>query len=175
MLLAMVRLVLLLAAAQCACTGNVATIGPGGDGAPDFVRPSTDGTGRPKDGPAPGDTGPKGDVLPHPGDPCPFAECTADALCLGGLCMRKCSQMCNEPTDECVAGEACYAATTFSSACFPDATVDTGGACGAEARCKPGNLCVRVNSGGPRCYLLCKLGCNGTCAQADNGCEFCIP
>lgn len=152
-----------------ACTGGVTTVGPDDHG------PAREGGPQPpRDRGAPGDAA-RSDILPHPGDPCPFAECTPDALCLGGVCLRKCSQQCNEPTSgECIDGEACYQATTFSSACFPGATASTGERCGEQVRCKPKNLCVSVNEGSPRCYLVCKFGCSGTCVKADNGCEFCI-
>lgn len=167
----MVRALLVAAVVLSSCTGRVATVEPHQDGDP----PRVDRGGVTGDGPVlPPDAG-KADVLPHAGDPCPFAECTPDALCLGGICLRICSQPCNEPTDECAAGEACYQATTFSSACFPGATADTGEGCGAEARCLPKNLCVRVNNDPARCFLLCKYGCNGSCYKADNGCEFCVP
>ena len=119
--------------------------------------------------------------IPGPGELCPFAECTADAVCLGGLCHKICVQesTCNDKgATACAANEVCLQATSFSDACFV-ATAKTGQLCGVEpeyALCRAGNLCVKVDARQPRCLKLCKYGCSAgeVCMSTTNDCQVCV-
>lgn len=120
-------------------------------------------------------------ALPGPGELCPDALCSDEAVCLGGVCHRKCTQAlpsCNDVVRGCTAEEVCLPATSFTDACFP-ATARTGEPCGSEADgaiCRAGNLCVQGLDGHARCLKLCRYSCPAAqCVQTTSGCDVCVP
>jgi hypothetical protein len=119
--------------------------------------------------------------LPGPGELCPEAACQDNAVCLGGICHRKCAQAvpsCNDVVKGCASDEVCMPATSFTDACFA-ATARTGEPCGASAEgaiCRAGNLCVYGPDDRAYCMKLCRYNCpEAQCVETTSGCAVCLP
>ncbi len=175
-----------------ACAGDVTHL-PSSLGAPPLQSGDAGTIGADAEPPQPTPAEPEADLgtsqpqpdtlapLPGPGEVCPAAECTADAICLGGVCHRKCTTQaqCNEKQQPgCAADEICLPASSFTDACIP-AIAKLGELCGPDADgalCQAGMLCINVNEAKARCMKLCEYGCapGQQCAGASNGCDVCV-
>jgi hypothetical protein len=148
----------------CACPGTI----PHGDGRPSVER-ADDSSHR--------DARPGGvDVQSQAGQPCTLGKCGAGLICMGNICSAMCTEPlpgCNDKTTACAAGETCIEASSFSGACVP-VTAKYQQSCVASI-CEPGTLCVTVNGASPKCFRLCKYGCDvgSSCHKTSNGCDAC--